>query len=587
MAKKSSTSPIFLRWSDHVPASDVQDPLGLGLRGSTRLASRLLYCITSITPRARYFSFIPWCIFDHQQREKGKPHALGLRDGIIIREQALTLACIAHHEGEPCSGGGLVGSRDAKKWFAIGGKEANFKKMKKFSKNPALGAYLNSLVNLGLFVTDAERPDSDEEETDADFTFDDIELSALGHDLAKRFDRKAGQLAVTKNIASKDRCCSVDDLAEFGRFGGLCELSQQSSADRELLRDIFFALVETKGESHPVRRQSLLFTLYLCRQFSADDWQLTEGEFAGVVYYGEVANDESRLTVAVPPQLSDIATRWRMFYFHHFMSVALEGLFSWLVSHVATRGLAGETVEAMVAQLKEPSLRKNLSEILGVELPSAFADLTPSTLLAQSGVLPGHLDEAVSRSLDAAVPSLSAFAEDTLEDLIRSNNHLYSSAGLALPMILLSVTLARFYRWEATSYGKWLASAANDPYLDLVPPLVTTGLARRFGSWWTCTFADLTGFVLSRYVVQQHQSMSYEKTWTGERCLLQVDGPKVVSTGGFDKIGMGNPRLRSAIQILTDLGLIELDEESVSRLTSEGDSFLAQELAKEVTHEVS
>jgi hypothetical protein len=480
----------------------------------------------------------------------------------------------------------LVGSRDAKKWFANGVKEANFKRMKKFSKNPALGAYLNSLVNLGLFVTDAERPDSDEEEANADFTFDDIDLSALGLDLAKRFDQKAGSLATTKNIASKDRCCSVDDLAEFGRYGGLCELSQKGAADRQLLRDIFFALVEMKGESHPVRRQSLLLTLDLCRQFSDDDWQLTEGEFAGAVYYGELANDDSRLAVTIPPQLRDIATRWRMFYFHHYMSVALEGLFSWLVSHVATRGLAGETVEAMVAQLKEPSLRKNMSEILGVKLPVAFGDLTPSGLLALAGIPAGPLDEAASRSLDEVIRSLSALAEDNLEELIRSNEHLYSSAGLALPMILLSVTLARYYRWEATNYGKWLASAANDPYLDLVPPLVSTGLARRFGSWWACTFADLTAFVLSRYVVQQHQSMSYEKTWTGERCLLQVDGPKIVSTGGFDKIGMGNPRLHSAIQILADLGLIEVDEESVSRLTTEGESFLEQELAKEVTHEV-
>ena len=169
----------------------------------------------------------------------------------------------------------------------------------------------------------------------------------------------------------------------------------------------------------------------------------------------------------------------------------------------------------------------------------------------------------------------------------RSNEHLYSSTGLALPMILMSVTLARYSQWEATSYGKWLASAANDPYLDLVPPLVTTGLSRRFGDWWNSTFKELTGFVLSRYVVQQHQAMSYEKTWTGERCLLQVDGPRIVSTGGYDKIGMGNPRLRSAIQILTDLGLIEEDEEEVTRLTSEGEAFLKDEMVKEATHEVS
>ena len=57
--KKPKLRMQLLRWSDYVPASDVQDPLGLGLRGSTRLASLLLYCITSITPRARYFSFIP------------------------------------------------------------------------------------------------------------------------------------------------------------------------------------------------------------------------------------------------------------------------------------------------------------------------------------------------------------------------------------------------------------------------------------------------------------------------------------------------------------------------------------------------
>lgn len=587
MAKKHQTSPKLLRWSAHIPSSDVQDPLGLGLRGSTRLASRLLYCITSITPRARYFSFIPWCIFDYGQRERGKPHALGLREAIIIREQALTLACIAYHQGEPCSGGGLVGTRDAKKWFAAGSKKAPFKRMKKFSKNPALGAYLNSLVNLGLFLTESKQLDDEEESAGEDLTFDDIELSPLGIDLAKRFDQKAGGLVTTKQIASKDRCCSLDDLAEFGRHGGLCELSHKSSADRKLLRDIFFGMIESKGESHQVRRQSLLLVLDLCRQFSADNWVLDESSFAEAVYYGELVDGDSRLPVVIPEKLSDIALRWRMFYFHHYMSVAFEGLFSWLVSQLSSRGLAGETVDSFVAQLAEPALRKDLSEILAVNIKGSFGNRTPSALFANIGVNGGTLDEVVSNSVDTTVTSQTSFAEDTLESLIRSNKHLYSSAGLALPMILLSVTLARYSQWEATNYGKWLANVANDLYLDLVPPLVTTGLSRRFGDWWNSTFEQLTGFVLSRYVVQQHQSMSYEKTWTGERCILQVDGSRIVSTGGFDKIGMGNPRLRSSIQILTDLGLIDEDEEGVAHLTSEGGAFLRRQLVKEATHEVS
>lgn len=587
MAKKLQTSPVLLRWSEHLPATGVQDPLGLALRGSARLASRLLYCVTSITPRARYFSFIPWCIFDYRQREKGQPHALSLRDGIILREQLLTLACVAHHDGGQCAGGALVGSDAAKKWFAKGEKAAPFKTLSKFAKVPALAAYFNSIVNLGLFSMEGDRADSDEEDSEQDFSFDDIELSSLGLDLAKRYDRKAGRLIATKQIALKDRCCQIDDLAEFGKHGGLCELSDEAAADRELLRDIFFAKVESKGESHRVRRQSLLLTLDLCRQFSSENWFLTESHFASAIYFGELANDDERLEIAIPRQLKDIATRWRMFYFHHFMSVAIEAMFAWIVTRLDRCGLAGATVESMIAQLNEPAIRKTLSELFAVDLKQPFAELTPSSLLAGASVKGGRLDSSVSESVDHVVTSLTPFSEQTLEVLLRSNEHLYSSTGLAIPMILLSVTLARYSQWESTNYDKWLANTVNDPYLDLVPPLVTTGLSRRFKDWWNCPFKDLTAFVISRYVIQQHQAMSYEKTWTGERCLLQVDGQKVVSTGQFEKIGLGNPRFRSAVQILIDLGLIEVDESGVSRLTSEGESFLKTEMAKEVIHEVS
>src|SRR6516165_5506478 len=143
---KTTTKPTLLRWSAHVPSSDVQDPLGLSLRGSARLASRLLHCITSVTPRARYFSFIPWCVFDYQNREKGQSHALGLRDAIVLRERALTLACVAHHEGDTCRGGALVGTLEAKRWLGKGNTEADLKSLR-LAKIPALNAYYTSLVN--------------------------------------------------------------------------------------------------------------------------------------------------------------------------------------------------------------------------------------------------------------------------------------------------------------------------------------------------------------------------------------------------------------------------------------------------------
>jgi hypothetical protein len=586
---KRTTQPpaILLRWSDHVPTSDIQDPLGLGLRGSARLASRLLYCITSITPRARYFSFISWCIHDFRRHRTGGAASTGLRDAIVLREQALAVACIAHHGGEPCGGGALVGSRGARKWFLNGHTEANFRTLKPFAKNPALSAYLNSLVNLRFFNMERELPDSDAENEDETFSFDDIELSELGRDLANRYNSAVGTLLAVRQLSTKEKLCKTSSLAELGKRGGLCELSDQGSPDRDLLRDIFFGQVGTKGESHLIRRRSLLLLLDLCHQLGTKDMPLDEESFAAAVYFGECATANARLKVIVPKHLADIATRWRMFYFHHFMAVALEGLFSWLVSHLSPQGLVGSTIDSVVAQLAEPRLRKNLSDVLNVDLPTAFSDLTPSTLLATAGLADAALDSGLGNALDHAVRSQAPLAEDSLEDLIRSNKHLHSSTGLALPLVLIATTLGRYSRWAATNYGQWLASIAADSYLDLVPPLVSAGLARRFGEWWHCPWGTLTPFLLSRYVIHQHLAMSYEKTSTGDRCLLQMDGAKVFSTGSYDAIGITNPRLNSAIQILTDLGLIAEDDHGLTHLTRDGRTFLQRASAKESEYQVS
>ena len=587
MAKQTHPAQIILRWSDHVPESDVLDPLGLGLRGSARLGSRLLFCITSITPRARYFSFLPWAVYDYQKQEMGKPYALGLKGAIVLREQAFTLGCVAHHEGKSCAGGALVGSEQAAKWYAKHENQADFRKLKNFAKNPALAAYYNSIVNLGVFITDDERPVTDEEEENPDLTFDDLELSPLGLKLAKRYESAVGAVAAMKHIGAKQRTSSVNGLAELGKYGGLCELANTPSPDRELLRDVFFAKVDPKSGSHEFRRRSLLLILAVCEKICTDQWLLNEPAFESIVYYGEIANDDDRLAMHIPKQLNDIATRWRMFYFHHYMSVALEGLFSWLVSNLGENGLAGSTLETLAAKLDEASVGKQLSEVLEVNLRGSFGKLSPSKLFSTLGFSGGNLDVSLSKVMDKKIRSLAPFAEDSLESVIRDKTYLYSSTGLALPLILLATTLARYKQWESTNYGDWLANVASDPYLDLIPPIVTQGLSRHFDNWWGCSWKELAVFVLSKYVVQQHQSMSYEKTWAGDRCLIQVDGPRVISKGNYEKIGMGNPRLRSAIQILRDLGLIEDDSEQITRLTKEGKKFLEQEMVRETKNEVS
>ncbi|MCE9557136.1 MAG: hypothetical protein K8T91_27630 [Planctomycetes bacterium] len=437
---------------------------------------------------------------------------------------------------------------------------------------------------MGFFATEDDVPALDEEEEVATLTFDDLELTPLGHQLAEGYDSLIGQLESVRRLVSAQRRCTVRSLKELGRRGGLCELAESAAADRQLLRDIFFARVDLKGDSHPVRNRSLSLILELCRQLSADEWILNDSAFDSAVYFGEiVSDDEDHIVIEWPKQLLDIATRWRMFYFHHYMSIALEGMFAWLVTQVSERGLTGASVKELSDALNSKTIRKPLSELLSFAVAVPFGETTPSDIFRQCVGAFDELDTQTSHRLDARIRPTNAISEDRLEVVIRSRTYLRSPTGLAVPMLMLAVTLARYAQWEGTNYGNWLASASSDHYLDLLPPVVATGLARRFGPWWKCQWKDLAEFVLSRNVVQQHQSMSYVKTTKGERCLLQEDGSKITTRPNevYEKIGMGNPRFRSAVRILKDLGLLADTDDEITVITKDGIRLLEEELARE------
>ena len=134
-----------------------------------------------------------------------------------------------------------------------------------FAKNPALNAYLNSLVNLGLFESQEERTEIEEEVEDSELTFDDIELSELGLDLANAYGSSIGRIEVIKHLAGLDRTCRVESLQRLGERGGLCELTLPTSMDRDLLRSVFFAHRGFKERSHHRRNRTLTLILELCR----------------------------------------------------------------------------------------------------------------------------------------------------------------------------------------------------------------------------------------------------------------------------------------------------------------------------------
>ncbi len=172
---------VLLHWSEKTANPSEQDPLGLNLRVGARLGAQLLYCITSITPRARYYSFLTWCVADYLDRVKGTTLDGGLRMALLLRERALTLGCVFDHGGQPCEGGGLIGSREAAHVVAANSGAALRLDKVELSKNLAWDAYKGSLAGLDLFagaaaleVDGAEDSESDDDSQAEQVTEDDL-----------------------------------------------------------------------------------------------------------------------------------------------------------------------------------------------------------------------------------------------------------------------------------------------------------------------------------------------------------------------------------------------------------------------------
>ncbi len=284
MAAKIDSTAVLLAWSEMVPATEGQDPLGLNLRVSARLSAQLLHCITSITPRARYFAFFPWCVADFDRREKTERVDADFREALRLREKALMLGCVLHHDGEACEGGGVVGSDAAISWLAAHPHQTPKLSQIKSVKNPAMDAYFNSMVHLGFFVADVEQTIEIETEEQPEITVTDLELTDLGRRVASAYDQAVGKLPVVLKLAKNPDACKPDEIKKWGATGGLCELSDSGAPDRDLMREVFFNHVGSPGESHPFRHDSLTLLLELIRQLELHGLELTTFMFNDATY---------------------------------------------------------------------------------------------------------------------------------------------------------------------------------------------------------------------------------------------------------------------------------------------------------------
>ena len=442
-----------------VPISQAQDPLGLSLRVTARMSAELLHCITSITPRARYFSFLPWCVSDFGKREKATRADADLIEAFRLREKALTLGCVLHHDGDACKDGRLVGSDKAMEWAAANpGKTPKFSGLS-FVKNPALFAYYSSLVHLGFFNETPEGNGSDEAETEeeAELRISDLELSELGKRVAASYEAAIGGLPVVAKLTKEPDGCRPGELKRWGELGGVCEVAAAGSPDRALLREVFFNRVGSPGLSHKFRHDSLTLLLELIDRIAPHGISLDHSVLGGAVYFGATAAGDDGTEVVqlgIPAQLEDIANRWRMFYFHYYLAVALESLFVGVVGYAQRAGMAGTRVETIVEALKSKGVARLLGRLLGRKFEGSFLEMTPNQLFQAAGGAGLRGDRQGWDDFDRHFDYAHAFSERNLANELRDGETSYASPeGVACALVLLMMAVCRYGKWDGGPYA--------------------------------------------------------------------------------------------------------------------------------------
>lgn len=588
-----SGSIQLLRWTKELPSSSTQDPLGLNLRLGARFSAELLHCITSITPRARYFSFYPWAFQDYFENERNTPGDRGLMPGVVARERAMVLGAILHHEGAACTGGALVGSDRTRTAVARNERTYNVDRFKHLDRNEGgafAQAYKASLVNLQLFespgqhVSDDVNPDTGELESKAQ-SVEVKKLSGTGMALASAYLASISDTRYVREGWARKSEIDSDVLREFGARAGLCEILESPALDRAPLRDVFFSTTDPDRQSaHQRRRMSLLLLLELIRQTQLAGRTLNRWQFANLTYFGCLLPDEDDprpAPIELPAALTDIQHRWRIFYFHSNLGLGLQTFLVGLVRALRDKP-GGLDREALVSQLAPPAMDAALSDAVETPLPRSFLDLTPRETLALFGVSVQQALNGEAGAL-AKISSADVVSERGLGDLLIDEGCAEEASGVGLAAILIYCTLLRYRCLVEKPYDNWCKAHVSDAYSDVSVPGVLDDL--RVGDdrdgWWDRTNRQVLDRLIWRFVVLQHQTMSYERE-RSTAPLFHVDGAKVIGTSmEFSDPSVPNSRFNSAMRILLDLGLATEGEDGIE-LTGEGARFLDQELKRSI-----
>jgi len=545
------------------------DPLGMD-RVSDRITNELLMGITSMTQRARYYSFYTWAVYNVNKSSKISKFG-EFAKAFYDRERAFMMACIAHKETSTdpkLDHSGILGSIKGQQIWR--GSKNNVKMSFRFLANRLGGYgyyYRASLFNLGLTTTEEVR---------------DV-VTELGESLAITFERSIRNTEYFKKYVEKD-IIPKRVLLEYGKKCCLC-LLKENVMERELLKEILFGLTpELKDKTlHKNRRETLSLILYLIHQASIQHLELDEENFCNAAYFRQIVKDGRVIDLDIPDYFYDIIMRWRIFTSHDFFSYACESLFSAFLRTLEKYGQTGISLENFFSMISDDKSVEVLSSLLNVsfknrtlkdiKINDVIADICRLTMGAHTSTVTIQMSEEFDQKCDLKSPLNEYSLAKKLEHFFTSEDFDIHNAVMTCCLLLLLLYIRFYYHWKKSDkYWIWLGEHTGS---DLSPYRLIYDLEHKMTEE-DLTLFDFLTWLIKEYVINQANRISAEKSLNTlmPRPIFwfHQEGSVYVKDRDYSPRHR-NSRFYSCYTILRDLGLSEFTGE-YTKLTNDGAEFL-------------
>jgi hypothetical protein len=124
----------------------------------------------------------------------------------------------------------------------------------------------------------------------------------------------------------------------------------------------------------------------------------------------------------------------------------------------------------------------------------------------------------------------SLLAERQIDEALTSGEA-NEAAGVVGAAMLLYQTILRYKKRTALPFHNWHTAHVHNEHADVALSGIMRFLDSEYGdTWLDQPNAKILDQIVWRFVVRQHQTMSYERGFGGSAPLFHVDGSTVVAT---------------------------------------------------------